>query len=82
MCLCFSGGFITPQLNKNLVFFLLNIGNVANETSMNNDIKWCQMKNDSVLFITLQKLPPNTDFPKDSVAYYSLDTPCLFSVLY
>lgn len=49
---------------------------------MNNDIKWCQMKNDSVLFITLQKLPPNTDFPKDSVAYYSLDTPCLFSVLY
>lgn len=49
---------------------------------MNNDIKWCQMKNDSLLFVTLQKLPPDTDFPKDSVVNYSLENLCLFCVLY
>lgn len=30
---------------------------------MINDIKWHQKENDSLLFITLQKFPPDTDFP-------------------
>lgn len=82
VCLCFSGSFIAPQLHKNLVYFLLNTWNVTNETSMNNNIKWCKMKNDSLLLIIVQKLPPDIDFPKDAVANYSLDTPCLFYMLY
>lgn len=74
--------FTPLQLNKNLVYFLLKLWNVTDEISMDNDIKQYQMKNNNFLFITLQKLPPKTDFPKHSVANNCLDTSYLFNMLY
>lgn len=55
---------------------------MTDEISMDNDIKQYQMKNNNFLFITLQKLPPKTDFPKHSVANNYLDTSYLFNMLY